>query len=71
VSAAASSLPRLAISALPRAQAGLVVPIKRLGLTVDYPELDGLKRLVGASSALEILMRGVFSGPTRHCRKVS
>jgi enoyl-CoA hydratase len=34
------------------------VPIQRLGLTVDYPELDGLKRLVGPANALEILYEG-------------
>jgi enoyl-CoA hydratase/carnithine racemase len=34
------------------------VPIKRLGLTVDYPELNGLMRLVGPSNALEILYEG-------------
>ena len=34
------------------------VPIKRLGLVVDYPELDGLIQLVGPANALEILLDG-------------
>ncbi|MEM6460873.1 MAG: enoyl-CoA hydratase-related protein [Pseudomonadota bacterium] len=34
------------------------VPIKRLGLTVDYPELMALCRLVGPSTTLEILFEG-------------
>jgi enoyl-CoA hydratase len=38
------------------------VPIKRLGLTVDYPELKGLMRLVGPSNALEILYEGRIFG---------
>src|SRR6267154_1351791 len=45
------------------------VPIKRLGLTVDYPELDGLKRLVGASNALEILYEGRIFGAEEALRK--
>ena len=45
------------------------VPIKRLGLTVDYPELDGLKRLVGASSALEILYEGRIFGADEALQK--
>jgi enoyl-CoA hydratase len=38
------------------------VPIKRLGLTVDYPELQGLRRLVGPANALEILFEGRIFG---------
>ncbi len=34
------------------------VPIRRLGLTVDYPELNGLMRLVGPSNTLEMLFEG-------------
>jgi enoyl-CoA hydratase len=45
------------------------VPIKRLGLTVDYPELDGLKRLVGASNALEILYEGRVFGAEEALQK--
>ena len=45
------------------------VPIKRLGLTVDYPELDGLKRLVGAANALEILYEGRVFGAEEALQK--
>jgi enoyl-CoA hydratase/carnithine racemase len=38
------------------------VPIKRLGLVVDYPELDGLIQLVGPANALEILLDGGLLG---------
>src|SRR5215831_10094581 len=34
------------------------VPIKNLGLTMAYPELAPLVRLVGAATALEILLEG-------------
>jgi enoyl-CoA hydratase len=34
------------------------VPIARLGLTMAYPEIEGLVRLVGESTALEILFEG-------------
>lgn len=34
------------------------IPIKRLGLVVAYPELEGLLRLVGYANALEILLEG-------------
>jgi enoyl-CoA hydratase len=45
------------------------VPIKRLGLTVDYPELNGLKRLVGPSNALEILYEGRLFGAAEALQK--
>src|SRR3981081_280052 len=45
------------------------VPIQRLGLTVDYPELDGLKRLVGPSNALEILYEGRIFGAAESLQK--
>lgn len=38
------------------------VPIKRLGLVMAYPEIDGLQRLVGRSAALEILLEGRVFG---------
>ncbi|MEL6978310.1 MAG: enoyl-CoA hydratase-related protein [Pseudomonadota bacterium] len=34
------------------------VPIKKLGLPVDYPELAALRRLVGPANALELLLEG-------------
>ncbi|MGF1609000.1 MAG: enoyl-CoA hydratase-related protein [Kiloniellales bacterium] len=34
------------------------VPINRLGLVMAYPEIAGLKALVGRSTALEILLEG-------------
>ncbi len=34
------------------------VPINRLGLVMAYPEIDGLRRLVGPATALEILLEG-------------
>ncbi|HEX9769694.1 MAG TPA: enoyl-CoA hydratase-related protein [Kiloniellales bacterium] len=34
------------------------VPINRLGLVMAYPEIDGLRRLVGPAVALEILLEG-------------
>jgi enoyl-CoA hydratase len=34
------------------------VPINRLGLVMAYPEIDGLRRLVGPAAALEILLEG-------------
>ena len=37
-------------------------PIKRLGLVMAYPEIDGLKRLVGRAVALEILLEGRVFG---------
>ena len=45
------------------------VPIKRLGLTVDYPELAGLKRLVGPANALEILYEGRIFGANEALQK--
>lgn len=45
------------------------VPIKRLGLTVDYPELDSLMRLVGPSNALEILYEGRIFGADEALQK--
>jgi len=38
------------------------VPIKRLGLVMAYPEIDGLQRLVGRSTALEILLESRVFG---------
>jgi enoyl-CoA hydratase/carnithine racemase len=38
------------------------VPIKRLGLVMAYPEIDWLQRLVGRSTALEILLEGRVFG---------
>lgn len=38
------------------------VPIKRLGLVMAYPEIDALQRLVGRSTALEILLEGRVFG---------
>jgi len=34
------------------------VPINRLGLVMAYPEIDGLRRLVGLAATLEILLEG-------------
>lgn len=34
------------------------VPVKRLGLSVDMPEMAALLRLVGSSTALELLLEG-------------
>ena len=34
------------------------IPINRLGLVMTYPELDGLRALVGRAVALEILLEG-------------
>ena len=34
------------------------VPIARLGATLAYPELEGLMRLVGPTTALELLLEG-------------
>ncbi|HEX9463592.1 MAG TPA: enoyl-CoA hydratase-related protein [Alphaproteobacteria bacterium] len=45
------------------------VPIKRLGLPVDYPELSGLMRLVGPSNALEILYEGRIFGADEALQK--
>jgi enoyl-CoA hydratase len=45
------------------------IPIKRLGLTVDYPELAALKRLVGPSNALEILYEGRIFGAAEALQK--
>jgi enoyl-CoA hydratase/carnithine racemase len=38
------------------------VPIKRLGLVMAYPEIDGLRRLVGRATTLEILLEGRVFG---------
>ncbi len=38
------------------------VPIKRLGLVMAYPEIDGLRRLVGRAATLEILLEGRVFG---------
>ena len=38
------------------------VPVNRLGLVMAYPEIDGLQRLVGRSTALEILLEGRVFG---------
>jgi enoyl-CoA hydratase/carnithine racemase len=38
------------------------VPIKRLGLVMAYPEIDGLRRVVGRAAALEILLEGRVFG---------
>ena len=38
------------------------VPIKQLGLVMAYPEIAALKRLVGRSVALEILLEGRIFG---------
>src|ERR1700716_425113 len=45
------------------------VPIQRLWLPVGYPELDGLKRLVGPSNALEILYEGRIFGADEALQK--
>jgi enoyl-CoA hydratase/carnithine racemase len=45
------------------------VPIKRLGLTVDYPELNSLRRLVGPTNALEILYEGRLFGADEALQK--
>src|SRR4029453_4256895 len=40
------------------------VPIAKLGLTMAYPEIEGLGRLVGEATAMEILLEGrVFDAP--------
>ena len=38
------------------------VPINRLGLVMAYPEIDGLRRLVGLAATLEILLEGRVFG---------
>ena len=38
------------------------VPINRLGLVMAYPEIDGLRALVGRAAALEILLEGRVFG---------
>ncbi|MFQ5773008.1 MAG: enoyl-CoA hydratase-related protein [Kiloniellaceae bacterium] len=38
------------------------VPIKRLGLVMAYPEIEGLLRLVGRAATLEILLEGRIFG---------
>jgi len=38
------------------------VPIKRLGLVMAYPEIEGLRRLVGRAATLEILLEGRVFG---------
>ncbi len=38
------------------------VPINRLGLVMAYPEIDGLRRLVGRATTLEILLEGRVFG---------
>ncbi len=38
------------------------IPINRLGLTVDYDELDILNRLIGPAATLEILLEGRIFG---------
>lgn len=40
------------------------VPIKRLGLVMAYPEIEGLLRLVGKAVTLEILLEGRVFGAT-------
>ena len=37
-------------------------PINRLGLVMAYPEIDGLRRLVGRTATLEILLEGRVFG---------
>jgi enoyl-CoA hydratase/carnithine racemase len=45
------------------------VPIAKLGLTMAYPEIDGLVRLVGEATALEILFEGrVFDAEEAHAK---
>jgi len=38
------------------------VPINRLGLVMAYPEIDGLRRVVGLAATLEILLEGRVFG---------
>ncbi len=38
------------------------VPVNRLGLVMAYPEIDGLRRLVGTATTLEILLEGRVFG---------
>jgi enoyl-CoA hydratase/carnithine racemase len=38
------------------------VPINRLGLVMAYPEIEGLRRLVGRAATLEILLEGRVFG---------
>ncbi len=38
------------------------VPVNRLGLVMAYPEIDGLRRLVGRAATLEILLEGRVFG---------
>lgn len=38
------------------------VPIKRLGLVMAYPEIEGLMDLIGASATLEVLLEGRVFG---------
>ena len=41
------------------------IPINRLGLTMQYPELDFFMRAVGRAAALEILLEGAVFGAER------
>ncbi len=45
------------------------VPIKRLGLVMAYPEIDGLRRLVGRATTLEILLEGRVFGAAEAAEK--
>ncbi len=45
------------------------VPIKQLGLVMAYPEIAALKRLVGRSVALEILLEGRVFGAAEASEK--
>jgi enoyl-CoA hydratase/carnithine racemase len=45
------------------------VPVNKLGLVMSPPELEGLVRLVGRASALEILLEGRIFGADEALRK--
>ncbi|MBC8050401.1 MAG: enoyl-CoA hydratase/isomerase family protein [Chitinophagales bacterium] len=40
-------------------------PINKLGLVMAYPEIEGLRRLVGRAATLEILLEGQIFGAAR------
>jgi enoyl-CoA hydratase/carnithine racemase len=45
------------------------IPIARLGATLAYPELEGLMRLAGPTTALELLLEGRIIGAEEAAKK--
>jgi enoyl-CoA hydratase/carnithine racemase len=52
-----------------REDAKFGIPIARLGATLAYPELEGLMRLAGPTTALELLLEGRIIGAEEAARK--